>query len=57
MVKRLVELRPVFTDMANPDVTLTELQWKKLEELEDLLRLPFKVTKNFKKSTSPLECS
>ena len=45
MVKRLVELRPVLTDMANPDVTLTELQWKKLEELEDVLRLPFKVTK------------
>ena len=44
-VKHLVELRPVLTDMTNPDVTLTELQWKKLEELEDLLRLPFKVTK------------
>ena len=42
MVKRLVELRPVLTNMANPDVTLTELQWKKLKELEDLLRLSFK---------------
>ena len=45
MVKRIVKLRPVLTDMENPDVTLTELQWKKVEELEDLLRLSFKVTK------------
>ena len=47
MVKRLVELKPVLTDMANPDVSLSEVQWKQVEELEDLLKLPFQVTKKF----------
>lgn len=45
MVKRLVELKPVLIDMANPDVSLSEVQWMQLEELEDLLKLPFQVTK------------
>ena len=53
MVKCLVELRPVLTDMTNPDVTRTELQWKKLKELEDLIRLPFKAIKKLQEYLTP----
>ena len=45
MVKRFIELKPVLIDMANRDVTLSDAEWEKLEEVEDILKLPFEVTK------------
>lgn len=45
MIQRLLELKFYLEDMANPNVTMTEIQWKEVEELEVLLRHPYIATK------------
>ena len=45
MIHRLIELKQFLVDMANPDVTLTQQQWEQLENLENLLKFPYEVTK------------
>lgn len=45
MIKRLLEIKSNLIDMAHPDITLTEFQWKQAEELEALLLHPFLLTK------------
>ncbi|KAM9307836.1 uncharacterized protein PAF06_011978 [Gastrophryne carolinensis] len=45
MIQRLVELKSYLIDMANPQLTLTETQWRQIKELEELLEHPFQVTK------------
>ena len=45
MIQRLLEIKDSLVDMAHPDISMTESQWKQVEELETLLRLLYLVTK------------
>nr|XP_039273925.1 uncharacterized protein LOC120347876 [Styela clava] len=45
MIQRLLEIKNSLIDMANPDITLTDLQWRQTHQLEELLREPYLVTK------------
>lgn len=45
MVQRLLELRAVLEDIDNPLLSLTEIQWQSANELEELLRPSYTVTK------------
>ena len=45
MVKRLLELTSFLENIDNPSLALTEGQWKSAIELEELLQLPYIVTK------------
>lgn len=47
MIQRLLDLKPYLIDMANPDVTMSDLQWEEASQLEVLLKHPYIVTKNF----------
>jgi len=46
MLQRLLELKSCLIDMANPDVSLTDQQWKQVQEIESLLQHLYAVTKN-----------
>lgn len=37
-------------DMANPDVTMTDVQWQQVKKLKELLRYPFIATKNLQEA-------
>ena len=37
MIQRLLEIKDSLVDMAHPDISMTESQWKLVEELEALL--------------------
>ena len=50
MVKRLVELKPVLTDMGDQDVSLSDLQWKPVEEHGKASSSLYKWHKNSKRS-------
>ncbi|XP_077975500.1 uncharacterized protein LOC144431349 [Styela clava] len=45
MIQRLLEIKNSLIDMANPDITLTDLQWRQTHQLEELLREPYLVPK------------
>ena len=45
MVKCLLELKPFLEDTENPNVSLTESQWREASQLEALLSHPYTVTK------------
>ena len=45
MIQRLLEIKDSLVDMARPDISMTESQWKQVEKLEALLRLLYLVTK------------
>lgn len=44
MIQRILELKSVLNDFANPDVTLTEDEWESAEQLKLILLQPFIVT-------------
>ena len=45
IVKRLLKLKPFLEDIDNPNVSLTESQWREASQLEALLSHPYAVTK------------
>ena len=44
-VMRLLELKECLLDLAHLDLTLTDCQWNEVKQLEELLRHPFRATK------------
>ena len=51
MIQRILELKPVLQDMADPSLTMSAAHWEQVKDLEELLSHPFKVTKNLQSST------
>ena len=51
IIQPLLEIKGSLIDMAHSDIFITENQWKQVEELEALLRLPYLVTKSYKKQS------
>ena len=50
MIKRILQLKSILSDMANPDLTMSDAHWEQVENLKEILSYPFLVTKK-------LQCS
>lgn len=50
MIKRLLDLKPLLIDMANPEITLSGREWEEVDQLERLLRHPYNTTLKFQES-------
>lgn len=51
MIQRLLELKHILEDMANPNVTMTEHQWEEVMGLEHILKFPYVVTKRLQETS------
>ncbi|XP_039441388.1 uncharacterized protein LOC120422101 [Culex pipiens pallens] len=45
MIQRLIELRPILDDLDNESVMMNQSQWDKAENLVNILKLPYLITK------------
>ena len=50
MIERILQLKSILSDMANPDLTMSDDHWEQVENLKEILSYPFLVTKK-------LQCS
>ena len=50
MIERILELKSILSDMANHDLTMSNVQWDQVKSLKELLYYPYIVTKK-------LQCS
>ena len=51
MIERILQLKSILSDMANPDLTMSDANWKQLENLKEILSYPFLVTKKYNAQT------
>ena len=50
MIERILQLKFILSDMANPDLTMSDAHWEQVENLKEILSYPFLLTKK-------LQCS
>ena len=50
MIERILQLKSILSDMANPDLTMSDAHWEQVKNLKEILSYPFLVTKK-------LQCS
>ena len=50
IIQRIFQLKSILSDMANPDLTMSDARWEQVENFKEILFYPFLVRKK-------LQCS
>ena len=45
MIECILQLKSILSDMANPDLTMSDAHWEQVKNLKEILSYPFLVTK------------